>query len=49
MKITIGYDKYMDKRIEFIRSDDKKIIIIYFLGIVINILKGEYAKIRLPD
>ena len=50
MKVSIGFDKYMlhDKP-EIIKSCDGGIIIIYFWGIVINILKGEYAKIRLPD
>ena len=49
MKLTIGYDKYMDKRIDFLMSDNRKIITVYILGIVINILRGKYAKIRLPD
>ena len=41
--ITIGYDKYMDKGITFIRSDNRKLITIYFFGIVINILRGKWT------
>jgi len=43
MKITIGYDKYMEKSlIECFSSDDRGIIIIHFLGISITILRKKY-------
>ena len=45
MKVTFGYDKYIEKSlIECFSSDDRGIITIHFLGITITILRGIYAS-----
>ena len=46
MKITFGYDRDMEKSlIECCVSDNKRIIVIHFLGISIGIFRCGYENI----
>ena len=44
MKITFGYDKYLESKIEYFFSDDRGVFVIRLFRLSIVILNNKYTR-----